>query len=499
MTSTLQAEHQPLPFFHRLWHSRSDLLFVLAFLLLTALYALLMLTDSIPLWDLILLAVLCLLHWLINPRPLPLTPLHLPIFLLLCLLPLSLLITVDLALTLPKVNGLVLSALLFYLLAHWLSTNPRPRLVITFLLLLAFATGLLCLLAGEWPASGPALLQRVYLHLPSLLRFSPRSAEDLGLNGNTIGGALAFLIPLLLSLFWLKRTSFPRSPHDPISPRRTRSWVYQAVLILLLLFLSAILLLSQSRGALLGTLAGVFLVAILKNKRFLWLIPALILLFVALWLLFPELSLPELISRLDTSEDPTLPTRLEVWQAALYQVRNLPLTGGGLGAFSRLYAEFYSIQGKIAFHAHNILLTVATDQGIPALVLYLALLGGFAGMAVKVYKTADRQTRALVIGLAAGMLAHLVFGFTDSYMLGAKLGAILWIYMGVMAGLFAHQAGPTSHIAPKMLLALAGWVLLALLSIALVNINPLLSLSQAVIGGSLLGWQLVLLFKAGSK
>jgi tetrahydromethanopterin S-methyltransferase subunit C len=45
----------------------------------------------------------------------------------------------------------------------------------------------------------------------------------------------------------------------------------------------------------------------------------------------------------------------------------------------------------------------------------------------------DSARRALVMGLACGMLAHQVFGLTDAFILGTKLGIVMWVYLAFIA------------------------------------------------------------------
>ncbi len=50
-------------------------------------------------------------------------------------------------------------------------------------------------------------------------------------------------------------------------------------------------------------------------------------------------------------------------------------------------------------------------------------------------------TRSLTLGLGGGLLAHLLYGLTDAVALGAKPGVLLWMLLGLIAGLHA-QLGP---------------------------------------------------------
>ena len=170
-------------------------------------------------------------------------------------------------------------------------------------------------------------------------------------------------------------------------------------------------------------------------------------------------------------------------------------------------------------HAHNELLQVAVDLGIPGLVGYVALLTTFALTAWRAYHALnDRWLRALIVGLACGMLAHQVFGLTDAFLLGTKPGVVMWVFMGLIAALYVHRdpiarqlssageegerdsglesVGGSGEASGRwlssrlehFLSALGCWVLFSLLAIAVVGHQPYLGLAIALAGGAVLGF-----------
>ena len=83
--------------------------------------------------------------------------------------------------------------------------------------------------------------------------------------------------------------------------------------------------------------------------------------------------------------------------------------------------------------AHNEFLQVAIDLGIPGFVAYVALWAAFVRTAWRVYTWApDERTRRILLGIAAGLLAHQIFGLTDAFMLGTKPGVTRLIGRGVL-------------------------------------------------------------------
>jgi putative inorganic carbon (HCO3(-)) transporter len=131
--------------------------------------------------------------------------------------------------------------------------------------------------------------------------------------------------------------------------------------------------------------------------------------------------------------------RVEAWQRAIYMIQDFPFTGIGIGTFDpvadALYPLFLVSPDLDVAHAHNNLLEVGVDLGIPGLVAYVALLTAFGVAAWRAASRAspDSAHRALVMGLACGMLAHQVFGLTDAFILGTKLGIVMWVYLAFIA------------------------------------------------------------------
>jgi len=69
---------------------------------------------------------------------------------------------------------------------------------------------------------------------------------------------------------------------------------------------------------------------------------------------------------------------------------------------------------------------------------FFALYVGAAAMLVKLFQTKG-ATRLLAIGLFGGLLAHFLFGLTDTIALGAKPGFLFWWALAMLCGLYAQN------------------------------------------------------------
>ena len=121
-----------------------------------------------------------------------------------------------------------------------------------------------------------------------------------------------------------------------------------------------------------------------------------------------------------------------------------PLTGVGLNAFRSLMpllAPSSHVSPAIdVAHAHNIFLQTALDLGLPGLCAYLALLGVALANCVRIANGASPVRRDVALALAANIAAVHLFGLTDAVPLGAKVGLLFWISLGLVAALSRERA-----------------------------------------------------------
>ncbi len=114
---------------------------------------------------------------------------------------------------------------------------------------------------------------------------------------------------------------------------------------------------------------------------------------------------------------PTNSQRLEQWSGALELVVRSPLLGHGLGSFGELYQRLDgTFTGPRYLFPHNLLLHLAAECGLPALMLFLAwiywLFTGWPVGAAVPGEVAMRRARALRLGAkiaAAGLLLFACF------------------------------------------------------------------------------------------
>ena len=498
----------------RLWRHKADLLLVLILVILTGLYGLLMVTDRVPILGLALLGVFWLLYIILTGRLSFATPMDLPILGVIALLPLSLAISVNRSLSLPKIYGLLLSIALFYLIVNAVRNYHHLSLAILALILLSLIIVVMGLLVTNWARGWFTFLSPVYVRIPRISDLIPGTLSEGMINVNTIGGAMSFFVPLLASLLWDRDAFYRKYIRKKVHAKFLRI-AYKLLVILTFLSASGMLILTQSRGAILGSAFGLLILIVWKRRVKIKLILVILAVMILTIMIMVEGDISELNTLLDTDEEnSTLQGRFESWRSTMAIIQDFPFTGAGIGIYNQLFAEFYNLSPFTTevvdpLHAHNIFLAVAVDLGLPALVLYCALLSSFAAILKQNYSIGRSINRVVLKGLACGLLAHHIFGIMDAFLLGTKLGVILWIFLGLATAMAAHRNNfkllhdpprednpayktkpdwnQVKHRLIDLLIGLLFWLLMSLAAVSLINIIPLLSLVTAILGGFTLG------------
>lgn len=388
-------------------------------------------TVSLPLTFLILvlLAVSWLAPLLAQRRPgIPATPFNL-LLLLFCLsLIVSMLVTADPELSLPKATGIILG------LAFWryIVIVVRQRSQLPFALLVFLLAALGFTLIGILGLQAMLKIELLANLAPVQRIILPGSTSD-AVHPNLLAGAICLFLPLLLSLLLAGR------------PSRYRRPIRLALLSFALLTL-VILLLTQSRSGWLGLLAGIMTLLVAwalllppsrtrYALRWLLLLLGLVAVVAIIW------SGPQRIQQLwlDPPRETVIGTlstlnyRRALWPWAITAVADFPLTGTGLGAFREVVFRLYPVglsTTQDVGHAHNILLQVALDFGLPGLISYLAMVLLAGGLAWRVARE-DVGLRPIALGILASLMAFHFYGLADTVAMGAKPSLLFWLLLAL--------------------------------------------------------------------
>ncbi len=218
----------------------------------------------------------------------------------------------------------------------------------------------------------------------------------------------------------------------------------------LLLVLTAcevlILFLTQTRGAVVGFVGAIGLGAILwilesgkKGRQIGGIVLAILILVIGgLYLARnePIIAHSSLFGRLVTIsvKDPETDTRLTIWHMALEGAEQKPVTGWGQEGFNYVFNKYYepklNDQEPWFDRAHNMYLDWLVAGGVPALLLFLALLGSAAYALYQ--RDVSRTERIILLSALAAYCFQGLFVF-DNLFSYVPFAAILAIAYGSAA------------------------------------------------------------------
>ncbi|MCY3724019.1 MAG: O-antigen ligase family protein [Candidatus Poribacteria bacterium] len=124
--------------------------------------------------------------------------------------------------------------------------------------------------------------------------------------------------------------------------------------------------------------------------------------------------------------------RPQWWRTSLELIQKYPLTGIGLGRFRYEYQHNGpEEQYYIPYHAHNIYLHIATEQGIPSLFLFLWMVTIMCQQVFLMRKTNDFWQLGTFIGARGFLISALVYGLADN-ILHQRTVLLFYFILGII-------------------------------------------------------------------
>lgn len=243
-------------------------------------------------------------------------------------------------------------------------------------------------------------------------------------------------------------------PFAAIALARTRHGIVKAGLGCLLALLVLSELLSQGRGPWIGLVVSIVILVVgLVRSKAAWKAVAAILVGIVMLAGLAASMNPTVSARFATltriTHDWSLGQRFVYYQAALRATREHPVTGIGFENFQNIYPLYRTAEDRLFFQdrmptmVHNGYLQTALTNGIPALLLYLALIVTVMTILIrKLLHEEDRDKKDLLLGFLAALTAYLVQDLSGWLDIG--LASAFWI----MLGLALNLAGQNTRRSP---------------------------------------------------
>jgi putative inorganic carbon (HCO3(-)) transporter len=275
----------------------------------------------------------------------------------------------------------VFEALLFYLVVNQVATEERAT-TLTRVLIVA---GTIMALYGLTQSFAQGTSFRVHGTMSTYMTFA----------------GLLMLVGLMTLAQLLFRTH-----------ARQVLWALPALLII-----TAALLMTHTRSAWLGFIAGGGVLLGLYKKAFLFAVPLFIL---VVLLVVPPAIKARALSVLDR-HGVTAQDRLSMWSSGLRIIRDYPWTGIGMGALAQVYQHYRDPDGPIAphrrlGHLHNNVIQVAVERGLLGLACWLWLWIASMHQAWRIYRRVQPEhpgAKALVAGSLASVIGFHVEGLFE--------------------------------------------------------------------------------------
>ena len=255
---------------------------------------------------------------------------------------------------------------------------------------------------------------------------------------NDLGAYLVIVVPIAMGYFiavWRTR----RNGNWEVPLR----WVWIVSLGFILCVMVANLALTLTRGAWISVCIAMICMVICFKRRLLW----GLLIFVVL---SPILMPHDVKDRFETIwQRPSgfMSERPQWWQTSTQLIAKYPITGIGLGRFR----HEYKLHGPPdmyhePYHAHNIYLQIAVEQGIPSLLLFYWKLLLIFRQLFALRKTGDFWRSGLFIGCSGFLISALVYGLAD-HILHQRPLLMFWFINGIVFYVKSqntHSSGETT-------------------------------------------------------
>ena len=381
------------------------------------------------------------------PSALPLTPLNIPILLMAIMVLISIWATYDITISLRKISGMVLGFGVYFAIAREGKSTMGWWSSLLAFIGIGVGIAILGILGTRWSTEKFLLFIPLTSQFPQLI--AGLEGAEKGLHPNEIAGSLLWVLPIMFTLSVSLQTIKRREDLSSM----WSAWVPRLLLWLSTLIVFAIFVLTQSRSsylALLITVVVIFLVAIARRERLLlsgiFLIAGLLIIPTLILIGNSSMSWERmldsaLISWRSFLYNHTVGPRIEIWYRAVFALHDFSVAGMGMDTFRHVVNVIYPISSisKDIGHAHNEFLQAGLDLGIAGMVAFIALYICAFWMLARIWqRISGSLSRGVVLGLAGGLFAHLLFGMTDAIALGAKPGLLFWMLLGLISGLYAQ-------------------------------------------------------------
>ncbi len=127
--------------------------------------------------------------------------------------------------------------------------------------------------------------------------------------------------------------------------------------------------------------------------------------------------------------------RINRWNSAMRMFESRPVTGWGPGTYMFQYAPFQAARDRTIIstnfglngNSHSEYLGPLAEQGLPGMLLVLALIGSITWTAVRLWSRLPNGTERMLVGAAfLGLVTYFIHGFLNNYLDLDKASVPFW-------------------------------------------------------------------------
>ncbi len=231
-------------------------------------------------------------------------------------------------------------------------------------------------------------------------------------NPNVLGQYFIMLLPIAVGLLIKMKGAFKKALYT----------IGCFIMFLCLIY-------TWSRGAWIGTLLGIVFFIILKDRRWLCIC-------IAGLLLAPSVlpaSIIDRITSIGNVNDSSTAYRVAIWTGSMRMIKDFWLTGIGLGsdAFLSVYPRYALGGAEFALHSHNFYMQWIVDLGIMGIFVYIGIvLTGF----IKIFsvKEKDSLVKNILLAMSGAFLGYLFQGVAENLWYNYRMILLFWVYLGIL-------------------------------------------------------------------
>lgn len=240
-------------------------------------------------------------------------------------------------------------------------------------------------------------------------------------NPNVLGEYLIMLMPVAFALLIKLKGNFQKAIYTVCN---------------LLMF--ACLMYTWSRGAWLGVMIGIVFFVLLKDRR--WLVVC-----IAGLLLMPSVLPASILSRITSIgniKDSSTSYRVAIWIGSVRMMKDYWFCGVGLGsdAFLKIYPQYALGGADFALHSHNFYLQWIIDMGIAGIFVYFGIILTGLKQIMNV-KEKDSLIKNVMLAMTGAIFGYLFHGVAENLWYNYRMILVFWVYFGILQSGVAVSEG----------------------------------------------------------